>query len=310
MMILRVSAVAALGAHTAFGMRNAEEEDELTRVLREIREQFPHLEINGGSSTKPSFDVATPSTKPTTYADPKPKTSLSDSCTCPNCVPKPAPKHATPAHTLTPDASSTAIFFDFDDTLVPTKFLVQNRVHIQESYMTMAELQGLRDVAEVAAKVLTEAKSLGHVCMVTAGGRAWIQSALNQSWAKPLKEALTNVEKKTTRGKDWNNWIEANGDDAYKFSKKEQMETFLAERSLEMTNLISVGDSTDEIDAIKDIGEERGVVARSIKLEYGQPFGPVAKIRTVADQLEKVLKQLRLLRNGQMSLNHLVYSIY
>jgi len=328
MMILRVSAFAALGAHTAFGMqknnwpaqqeqeevkegKSNAEDDELMKIIQQIQNEF-NLPLSVPTES-------TKNTKAQTYA----AAPQSESCTL--------SEPAAPSHTITgTDKKETAIFFDFDDTLVPTNYLTEIRDTSVAGGFAKLDQQmwkSMHTLATIAAQVVKEAKDLGQVCLVTAGTKNWIELVLNQTWAKPLKEALSDVEKKTTRGKDWfgpdankPEWIKVDPTDpstwirtSNALSKQEQMENFLNERPLEtssqLTNLISVGDSSDEINAIKEIGAQRGVAAKSIKLEYGLPNNgiPAYKIFTVAEQLQQVLKDLSRLRNGALSSNHLEY---
>mmetsp|Transcript_71913 Transcript_71913/g.185488 ORF Transcript_71913/g.185488 Transcript_71913/m.185488 type:complete len:338 (-) Transcript_71913:173-1186(-) len=149
-----------------------------------------------------------------------------------------------------PPRHQTVIIFDWDDTLLCTSFLVCSRAKYREELPKETQLQ-LRKIAKAVGQLLELATRLGQTFIITNAEEGWVETSA-ASFLPELQPGLHGVRVISARSRYE---PEYPGQAA---AWKEQ--AFLeVRRQLEVEtvgNLISIGDSVFEMDAVAVMGQE------------------------------------------------------
>jgi len=145
-----------------------------------------------------------------------------------------------------PPKHQTLIIFDWDDTLMYTSFLQQPRGRT----VSAATHCHLKNIEKAAFALLEKAKDLGNVVIVTNAQEGWVEECV--SWHMPsLKTALKNVPIISARTEH-----EGECPDARQWKNRAFLELGKKLDTSIVTNLVAVGDSNFEMDAVHLLGQQ------------------------------------------------------
>lgn len=178
----------------------------------------------------------------------------------------------------------TVIIFDWDDTLLPTRYL--------SSLDTAPWLleQQLESIEAQARWLLETAMRFGHVFIITNAKSGWVEQSATQ-WIPgllPLLGQIPIISAQSRYGKrfpsDIGQW---------------KVQAFLdVQRQFDadvLTNLVALGDSEWEMDATRIMGKEfMTALVKTIKFQEGPSAADLVKqLRMVASKFEKILANAR-----------------
>lgn len=187
----------------------------------------------------------------------------------------------------------TVIVFDWDDTLLSTSWLQRAK---QQGFQLTPEIHNqLRGIERESAALLELAKTLGHVFIITNAMEGWVEYSAGQ-WVPglipllrrlPVISARTRFETKYPT--DIGKWKVA----AF-FEVKRLLPCDL------VTNLLSVGDSQFEMDAVHAIGKEfEEAIVKTVKFrENPTPEELLKQLELVRKQFQRITESGRNLKIG------------
>lgn len=185
----------------------------------------------------------------------------------------------------------TVIIFDWDDTLLCTSFLNLRQDQLQPS-VVKRQLQGIERVAK---RLLELALRLGHTFIITNAMSGWVEYSAAK-YVPKLLEVLQRVHVISARG---------NYEHQYPGNYSQwKIQAFLeVQRTLNsqiITNLISLGDSVFEMDAVHVMGREFAqALVKTIKFrENPTPEELLKQLELVAQKFEKIVLNARNLKIG------------
>jgi len=182
--------------------------------------------------------------------------------------------HPDPSRTL--DPNDTVLLFDWDDTLFPTWFITEvvipcvprNKTNDdaksdQEALKETPYFNPLRCHADTVVEVLRTARSLGRVGIVTLSQRPWVQSSAEQYFPSlDFRAILKDLEipiiyaRECVRRPMISQAEVEEGVNIFTVAKQNAMLKALKKlygKSKPWKNVISIGDSIVERDALKEI---------------------------------------------------------
>ncbi|CAE8674805.1 unnamed protein product [Polarella glacialis] len=96
-------------------------------------------------------------------------------------------------------AEETLLIFDWDDTVMPSSWVLEEGLRIDESCSpTMKQQEHLTELARLAARTLKLAQKLGTVLLVTNAERGWVELSC-QKFMPSLVPLLDNVRTLSAR---------------------------------------------------------------------------------------------------------------
>jgi len=190
-------------------------------------------------------------------------------------------------------AHQTVVIFDWDDTLLCTSFL--NRISRCETRHAadQARLPMVRQIGNLAQKLLEEAMQVGQVFIITNAMEGWVQHSAAK-WAPDLLPTLQKVKVVSARSR-----YEAEYPDQVHEWK---VQTFLdVQREMNsgiITNLISLGDSDFELKAAHVMSREfEAALIKTIKFrENPAPEELLKQLEVVSQQFLRIVQNARCLK--------------
>jgi len=190
-----------------------------------------------------------------------------------------------------PPKHQTVLVFDWDDTLLCTSYLVSkgnNRLprHVE---------QYLCSTQQVARRLLERALQSGHTFIITNAKNGWVEHSAAK-WAPGLLPVLQKVRVISARSKYEPQFPGQ--------VSKWKVEAFLeVQRTLNspiITNLISIGDSTFELDAAHVMASQFDTaLIKTVKLrEHPSPEGLYKQLDLVSQKFERIIGNARNLKIG------------
>lgn len=190
-----------------------------------------------------------------------------------------------------PPKHQTVIIFDWDDTLLCTSFLNLR----QDQPLPPSVERHLRDIEAAARRLLELALKLGHTFIITNAMNGWVEYS-SAKWVPDLLPVLQKVRVISARTKfepqypgEVSQW---------------KIQAFLeVQKQLDsqiITNLISLGDSNFEMDAVHVMGKEFAqALIKTIKFrENPSPEELLKQLELVAQKFEKIVENARNLKIG------------
>jgi hypothetical protein len=190
-----------------------------------------------------------------------------------------------------PPKHQTVIIFDWDDTLLCTSFLNLR----QDAGLPATVERSLRDIQSAAKRLLEMAMCHGHTFIITNAMSGWVEYSAAK-WVPDLLPVLQKVRVISARTKYEPQFPGEVG--------KWKVEAFLeVQRQLDsqiITNLISLGDSNFEMDAVHVMGKEFAqALIKTIKFrESPSPEELVKQLELVAQKFERIVENARNLKIG------------
>ncbi|CAK9078890.1 unnamed protein product [Durusdinium trenchii] len=178
----------------------------------------------------------------------------------------------------------TVIIFDWDDTLLCTSFL---NLRNQESMLSPTIERNLRDIEAASKKLLELAKRMGQTFIITNAMSGWVEYSAAK-WAPNLLDTLQRVRVISARTKfepefpgEVSKWKES----AF-LEVQKQLDNEI------ITNLISVGDSNFEMDALHVMGKQFAqALVKTIKFrENPSPEELLKQLELVTQKFEKIVE--------------------
>lgn len=191
-----------------------------------------------------------------------------------------------------PPKHQTVVIFDWDDTLLCTSYLNCR----QGQPLSPVIERHLRGIEAADRKLLELAMRLGQTFIITNAMHGWVEySAAN--YVPDLLPVLQRINIISARGKYENLYPGEVG--------KWKVNAFLeVQRELDsqiITNLISLGDSNFEMDAVHVMGKEFSqALVKTIKFrENPSPEELLKQLELVAQKFEKIVENARNLKIGR-----------
>lgn len=190
-----------------------------------------------------------------------------------------------------PPKHQTVIIFDWDDTLLCTSYLNLR----QDQGLSGATVRHLRDIENAARKLLELALRLGHTFIITNAMNGWVEYS-SAKWVPDMLPVLQKVRVISARTKYEPQFPRE--------VSKWKIQAFLeVQRQLDsqiITNLISLGDSNFEMDAVHVMGKEFAqALIKTIKFrENPSPEELLKQLELVTQKFEKIVENARNLKIG------------
>ena len=188
-----------------------------------------------------------------------------------------------------PPSHQTVIIFDWDDTLLCTSFLNAR----QDMTQNPSVQKSLQAIAQTGAQLLEMATKFGHTFIITNAIRGWVEYSAN----KYIPSLLPSLQKiKIISARD--NYEQQLPGQYHEW----KVQTFLrVQKELNqqiITNLVSLGDSNIEMDAVHVMGSEFAeALVKTIKFrETPTPDELAKQLDLVAQKFEKILLNARNLK--------------
>mmetsp|Transcript_38820 Transcript_38820/g.82549 ORF Transcript_38820/g.82549 Transcript_38820/m.82549 type:complete len:318 (-) Transcript_38820:50-1003(-) len=190
-----------------------------------------------------------------------------------------------------PPKHQTVIIFDWDDTLLCTSFLNLR----QEQSLPPVVDRHLREIANAAKRLVELAMRLGHTFIITNAMNGWVEYSAAK-WVPELLPALAKVRVISARTK----YEPQFPGEVSKWKIQAFLEVQQQLDSQVITNLISLGDSNFEMDAVHVMGKEFAqALVKTIKFrENPSPEELLKQLELVAQKFERIVENARNLKIG------------
>jgi len=190
-----------------------------------------------------------------------------------------------------PPKHQTVVIFDWDDTLLPTSFLNMR----QDTPISPVVERHLRAIEAADKKLLEQAMKLGHTFIITNAMNGWVE----YSAAKYVPDLLKTLEKIpviSARSKFESSYP----GEVNKWKVNAFLEVQRQLNSEIITNLISLGDSNFEMDAVHVMGKEFSqALVKTIKFrESPSPEELLKQLELVGQKFERIVENARNLKIG------------
>jgi len=190
-----------------------------------------------------------------------------------------------------PPKHQTVIIFDWDDTLLCTSYLNLR----QDQNLSGTTERHLREIEGAARKLLELAMTLGHTFIITNAMNGWVEYS-SAKWVPEMLPVLQKLHVISARTKYEPHFPGEVG--------KWKIQAFLeVQRQLDsqiITNLISLGDSNFEMDAVHVMGKEFAqALVKTIKFrENPSPEELLKQLELVTQKFAKIVENARNLKIG------------
>lgn len=188
-----------------------------------------------------------------------------------------------------PPKHQTVCIFDWDDTLLPTSYVGFR----EEEAISEVAKQHLKGIQREGKRLLKMAQRAGHTFIITNALPCWVEYSARR-YLPGLVEALQSIPVISARGQYEEQFP---GEHA-----QWKVQAFLqVQRQLDsevVTNLISVGDSTFEMDAVHVMGREfEQAVVKTVKFRENPTAEELHKeLELVATKFEQILSKAQNLK--------------
>lgn len=177
--------------------------------------------------------------------------------------------------------ANNIFIFDWDDTLLYTSFLIKDGKINKNIIVTKADKRKMDLIAKEVECILTKAKQLGKVYIVTNGQLGWVELSASR-FMPSLLPLLSEIEVISARSK----FEDIMPDKPTLWKVQVFMEISRAYNKAKLTNLIVIGDSESEMTAADFMGRQ-----------FDQAFVKTVKLRENPG-LDELLKQLGLVNKS------------
>eukprot|EP00929_Paragymnodinium_shiwhaense_P116801 TRINITY_DN8673_c0_g1_i1.p2 TRINITY_DN8673_c0_g1~~TRINITY_DN8673_c0_g1_i1.p2 ORF type:complete len:350 (+),score=107.55 TRINITY_DN8673_c0_g1_i1:59-1108(+) len=190
-----------------------------------------------------------------------------------------------------PPQHQTVVIFDWDDTLLPTSFLNLR----SDQQLTQLVSRHLRGIEAAGRKLLEMAKRLGQTFIITNAMTGWVEYSA-EKWLPGLAPLLKEFPIISARTK----FEHVFPGEVQKWKVQAFLEVQRQLDSQIITNLISLGDSNFEIDAVHVMGKEFAqALVKTIKFrESPSPEELLKQLELVAQKFERIVENARNLKIG------------
>jgi len=176
-----------------------------------------------------------------------------------------------------PPKSQTVIIFDWDDTLLCTSFL--NLAHEKGKGFTAPVAQIMREIALASRRLLEAASRFGQTFIITNAMCGWVEYSAAR-WAPAILPALQKVHIISARDR-----FEPFYADVHQWKVQAFLEVQQQLDSDVVTNLLSVGDSNFEMDAVHVMGSRFAqALVKTVKFRPNPEPEDLLKELTLLDQ--------------------------
>mmetsp|Transcript_47045 Transcript_47045/g.150219 ORF Transcript_47045/g.150219 Transcript_47045/m.150219 type:complete len:374 (+) Transcript_47045:49-1170(+) len=192
-----------------------------------------------------------------------------------------------------PPKSQTVIIFDWDDTLLCTSFL--NLAHEKGKGFTAPVAQIMREIALASRRLLEAASRFGQTFIITNAMNGWVEYS-SAKWVPELLPVLQKVRVISARTK----YEPQYPGEVSKWKIQAFLEVQRQLNSEIITNLISLGDSNFEMDAVHVMGKEFAqALVKTIKFrENPSPEELLKQLELVSQKFERIVENARNLKIG------------
>lgn len=173
------------------------------------------------------------------------------------------------------------IIFDWDDTLMYTSFLL----HGMQRKVSEATNRQLENIEKAARNLLETALGLGHTFIITNAQKGWVEDCVER-YMPSLKDVLQKVPIISARSTQ-----EAYSPNLSHWKKRAFLEVGRQLNKEMITNLVSIGDSNYEMEAVHLLGQEfsRSLV-KTVKLqESPTPEELMKELDLIVPKLQKIV---------------------
>lgn len=190
-----------------------------------------------------------------------------------------------------PPKHQTVIIFDWDDTLLCTSFLNFR----QDAALPPIAERHIREIEAAAKRLLELAMRLGHTFIVTNAMSGWVEYSAAK-WVPDLLPVLQKVRVISARTKFETQYPGQVGE--WKIQAFLEVQKQLDSQII--TNLIALGDSNFEMDAVHVMGKEFAqALIKTIKFrENPSPEELLKQLELVAQKFERIVENARNLKIG------------
>ena len=175
--------------------------------------------------------------------------------------------------------SNSIIIFDWDDTLLPTSFLVSKGILTPNMKFSKYETQKILELEELILQLLTLAVNKGNVYIITNADKCWVEYS-----SKLIYPRILNIMQKIKIISAKNKYQEKYPGDSRKWKIKAFVNLTTELDVKIITNIICSGDSVFEIEAGKILASK-----------FNQAFIKTINFKE-KPELEEVLKQILLVK--------------
>jgi len=173
---------------------------------------------------------------------------------------------------LKPKKHNSVIIFDWDDTLLPTSYLVSDNNELSKT-----EIEKMKEIEKKVGSILEESIEKGNTYIITNAGINWVEYTVNKFYRNITN--LFNKIKIISARKEYENIFP--GD-----IRQWKIEAFLNilkdVDNKKITNIVCIGDSLFEVEA-----------GRILASKFAQSFIKTVKFKETP-KLDELLKQLKL----------------
>lgn len=187
-----------------------------------------------------------------------------------------------------PPKSQTVIIFDWDDTLLCTSYLS----HFTNRPMPPAAEAIVAEISRAARSLLELALRLGQTFIITNAMCGWVEYSAAK-WAPELLPVLERVHTISARSR-----YESFYPEVHQWKIQAFLEVRRQLDSQVVTNLLSVGDSDFEMDAVHIMGSEfTQALVKTVKFREGPvPEDLLKELLLVASKFERIVEAGRNLK--------------
>jgi hypothetical protein len=173
---------------------------------------------------------------------------------------EPPQEHVKALESMT-EKADLLILLDWDDTILPTSFLSQRSISLDDEVPHDVQ-EVLRTYCEVVRKTLVQLKERGHLVIVTNAEQGWVELTMAQ-FLPGLEPLLQDVECVSARS-----LFEPKGYTLPVEWKEEAFAEVVQRLCSEPRGypVLSLGDARHERDAVHRVAHRLGIAAKSVKL--------------------------------------------
>ena len=183
---------------------------------------------------------------------------------------------------------NTLIIFDWDDTLFPTSWIVNNNIDLTDPNTRSEYVFIFKMLDNCVSKLLTKVLNLGNVIIITNAMPEWVYlscSVLVETQELIKKIKIVSSRKNYQNKTDMNNW---------------KLYTFLDEFNIitnnnNIKNIISIGDATYEYNALINLYKQQ-------KNYYDRLLKSVQFVRSPTNEL--LMNEIKLLNESIKNICH------
>jgi hypothetical protein len=148
----------------------------------------------------------------------------------------------------------TLIIFDWDDTLFPTTWLQQHGFFEDEATLSTEQEMQMKSLAQSARLALQVAMQIGKVVIVTNAEQGWIEMSCTK-FMPSLVSLLRTVDMVSARA-SYEQFTESPSEWKRLAFRNEVDLMYGVACSEQKRNIVSIGDSLHELNALKSLGND------------------------------------------------------